>query len=155
MANKYESNSKAKEKKAALYKEKAKRERAGTKNNEHYVRSSRSVAADEAYSNHKKPYDEWTMKNFRNECMKFMRAEGDYNYDDRTYMDDRLSAIGKYALRRLLLRNAKEKHHVGPFHELVTFYEVDSKKLLDLIEKELAKRDNKNTNATTGLIPKP
>lgn len=143
MANKYAEKSKAKQKRDALYKEKAIRTLTEVRHNEHYVRSSRSVAADEAYSNHKKPYDEWTMRNFRNECMRYMREEGDFDYHDRTYMDERLSEIGKYALRRMLLKNARERHHVGPYHELVVFYEVDRAKLLDLIVKELAERDHK------------
>ena len=134
MSNKYAEHSKAsvRNRELMIRKENS----IGVRNNEHYLLTSRSLAAEAAYAEQKRPYDGWETRNFRSVLRQVMREEG-YHYDERQYMDGRMSEIGKFALRKKLLRFAHERHHVGIYHELVAFYEVDRRKLLDLIRTEL------------------
>ena len=138
MANKYKEQSKAQEKREEFFASKNKQNAANVKFNMDYIKRSHSQGAEDAYRQHKKPYEKWDTINFRNEAWRILREEG-YDIVDVGIINDRMSDLGKYNLRKMLLCYSKEKHHVGKNYELIAFFEVDRNRLLAFADAELHK----------------
>lgn len=138
MANKYKEQSKAKEKREEFFASKKRKDAANIKFNMDYIKRSHSQGAEDAYRQHKKPYEKWDTINFRNEAWRILREEG-YDIVDISIINDRMSDLGKYKLRKMLLCYSREKHHVGKNYELVAFFEVDKNKLLAFADAEIRK----------------
>lgn len=152
MSNKYADKSKALERREQLNARKRRTAATNVTHNMRYIKMSHSKGAEAAYKEHKRPYDKWELKHFRRELWRILSEEG-YDITDIYMLKNRMSYIGKRQLRKMLLKSSHEKHHIGDFYELTSFFEVDKEKLLGFVNSEfekdrkvIAEIADKNTN---------
>ena len=137
MANKYQSESKAREKHAEIMSQTRKRIEINARTNTFYCAHMHSERAEKAFQEHKKPFTYWTVAALTEEMNRVMRNEG-YKKADILFINRRMKNIGRDKLRQMLLVPTDEKHHVGRYYALVRFHEMDENKAKMFAKRTLA-----------------
>lgn len=137
--NKYQSNSKAKEKQAVLMRKKKRLIESNALHNMYYCTHNYSFAAGVAFKNQKKPFSGWTLKNIIDAIQCTLEEEG-YTECEMKRVFDCCIARGLKRLRVSVLVPTAEKHHVGEHYSLVRFYKIDRDKLITFVERCLYER---------------
>ncbi len=137
MANKYQSESKAREKYAEVMSLTRKRIEINAKTNTFYCAHMHSKGAERAFQEHKKPFRDWTVAALTEEMNRIMKKEG-YKKADMLFINRRMKNIGRDKLRQMLLVSTNEKHHVGRYYALVRFHEMDEDKAKMFAKRTLA-----------------